>query len=789
MKKKLLFLLTLLLCVLGTHATSTTTELSITTSRNGASYSGNTATFTKDQSLIGDWGETWNSGEIHILTMKFADALDVLSAIKSSGIIATGTNLTFNNVSLIKTDETGEDDLLYLNSGNNWQATDGVTTWYNYSGGTHTSGDVTLKSSGTNPGNAGLTGTNWVETFNEGEVHTFTIKLNEAPGNDHFVLLGGKKKYGSFDQADYKVTTVIGATDTEATLVLTEEYDGVYLFNTTSNNETLKIKYISRTISSASAAVTVPTISPASGEYTGSLAVTITPGEGNEKVVYTITGSDQDVENAEITAATTLDLTGTSDIVITAKGYVGENASDEVSNTYTYVVNVPTVSPASSTYDGELTVTITPGEGNEKVIYSITGSDQDVENAEITTATTLDLTGSANITVTATGYVGSTASTEVSNTYTYSNVLPSGTTVVWEGNQAFGNNWGENITIEQQRFADVEEGDYIFLYANHTDAVTDIGFRSNRNGWDEAPWYGFTADNGYTSGGNGAHGTMAVGDKYWWLKVGKEDGTIKANIYNGDHNTDIALDAPYYFKNYQTVIQGLNFTLTKVEIHKAKTVSESVDNEIAKYENVILNLTRSFNTGGWNTICLPFVPTAAQATEMFGDGYKLAAFTGAEGTTMKFSTITIANFEAGKPYLVKPTQSKKNEFTFFDVDITVRKATPVTFGDYTFVGVFTKKSFEKSEWPTTRFVGAGNKLMTPNSTGALNALRAYFQIADANAAPVLSIDGEDDEATGIRSIENGQLTIDNEYYDLSGRRVVKPTKGVYIINGKKVILK
>ena len=45
-----------------------------------------------------------------------------------------------------------------------------------------------------------------------------------------------------------------------------------------------------------------------------------------------------------------------------------------------------------------------------------------------------------------------------------------------------------------------------------------------------------------------------------------------------------------------------------------------------------------------------------------------------------------------------------------------------------------------------------------------------------------------DEETGINSIENGKLTIDN-YYDLSGRRVVKPTKGLYIVNGKKVFIK
>ncbi len=427
-------------------------------------------------------------------------------------------------------------------------------------------------------------------------------------------------------------------------------------------------------------------------------------------------------------------------------------------------VGKPTIT-APATYDGDETeVTITPGKNTHHVKYSISGSKEDVTNKEITEETVFTLTGSGDITITAVGYNEdeSKSAAAAAVTITYSNVLPSGTTVVWEDNQAFSS-WDDNLAIDKSMFADLEVGDYIFLYATHDGAVPNIGFR---NDWSDEVFKTYTE----TSGGNCAYGKMAAEEKYWWMKV--TDETL-LNL----------------FKNGTPRIQGLNFTLTKVEIHKAKTVSESVDNEIAKYENVILNLTRSFNTGGWNTICLPFVPTAAQATEMFGDGYKLAAFTDAEGTTMKFSTITIDKFEAGKPYLVKPTQSDKNKFTFFDVNITVRKATPVKCGDYTFVGVFTKKSFEESEWPTTRFVGAGNKLMTPNSTGKLNALRAYFRIADANAAPVLSIDGEDGEATGIRSIENGQLTIDNDYYDLSGRRVVKPTKGVYIMNGKKVILK
>jgi hypothetical protein len=50
-------------------------------------------------------------------------------------------------------------------------------------------------------------------------------------------------------------------------------------------------------------------------------------------------------------------------------------------------------------------------------------------------------------------------------------------------------------------------------------------------------------------------------------------------------------------------------------------------------------------------------------------------------------------------------------------------------------------------------------------------------------------DIDDDGTTGI---DNGQWTIDNSdkvFYDLNGRRIMNPTKGLYIVNGKKVLLK
>ena len=69
---------------------------------------------------------------------------------------------------------------------------------------------------------------------------------------------------------------------------------------------------------------------------------------------------------------------------------------------------------------------------------------------------------------------------------------------------------------------------------------------------------------------------------------------------------------------------------------------------------------------------------------------------------------------------------------------------------------------------TGKTLGVGKAYLTSTATA-----RDFFGFGDV---------------TAIRGIENGQLTIDN-YYDLQGRRVAQPTKGLYIVNGKKVVIK
>ena len=63
--------------------------------------------------------------------------------------------------------------------------------------------------------------------------------------------------------------------------------------------------------------------------------------------------------------------------------------------------------------------------------------------------------------------------------------------------------------------------------------------------------------------------------------------------------------------------------------------------------------------------------------------------------------------------------------------------------------------------------------------------KAYLVIGGGGAREFI---GFDDETTGIESVKQ-QAKADNQYFNIAGQRVAQPTKGLYIVNGKKVIIK
>jgi hypothetical protein len=48
---------------------------------------------------------------------------------------------------------------------------------------------------------------------------------------------------------------------------------------------------------------------------------------------------------------------------------------------------------------------------------------------------------------------------------------------------------------------------------------------------------------------------------------------------------------------------------------------------------------------------------------------------------------------------------------------------------------------------------------------------------------------EDGEITGIEAIEGMKNVENGKFYNLNGQQVAQPTKGLYIVNGRKVVVK
>lgn len=90
---------------------------------------------------------------------------------------------------------------------------------------------------------------------------------------------------------------------------------------------------------------------------------------------------------------------------------------------------------------------------------------------------------------------------------------------------------------------------------------------------------------------------------------------------------------------------------------------------------------------------------------------------------------------------------------------------------------------------TSAYVLSEGKFHPVQAAGiTIPAGKAYLPAGSISSAHALDI-VFGDETTGIKAVENAQPILDGAFYNLAGQRVAQPAKGLYIVNGKKVIIK
>lgn len=242
-------------------------------------------------------------------------------------------------------------------------------------------------------------------------------------------------------------------------------------------------------------------------------------------------------------------------------------------------------------------------------------------------------------------------------------------------------------------------------------------------------------------------------------------------FFKKNPNTIVYANANDTYKDHaNVVIAGKAATVTLNDAY-AFNIPDGFDATTVK-------LTRKLQ-GGINSFVLPFWVNANDLKST-----SLATYSSSDNNEVVFTKVTEVG--ANTPFITvgySKAEGAGEELTWSDKGFV---ATPTEF-TAPFKGVYAPQSAEGLYG-----INANGDLQIGGTDAKIKAFRAYYELAAGQAAPAkISFEGE---ATGINSVAAATVA-NGAVYDLSGRRVAEKlagaslVKGIYVVNGKKVVVK
>ncbi len=201
-----------------------------------------------------------------------------------------------------------------------------------------------------------------------------------------------------------------------------------------------------------------------------------------------------------------------------------------------------------------------------------------------------------------------------------------------------------------------------------------------------------------------------------------------------------------------------------------------------------LTLHRTLKVGMHNTVVLPVNLPLWKAKCFFGDDTKMEKITAYDDVLV---TEEINEAPANTPFLLIPSSvSSDNTYLLDNVGVVEGELQDAEFTGGKLVGSYAASTvINKSEDANyTNYVISNDRFYFIDSTPAtMKGTRAYLVLntPTSGAKSVVTFGGI---ADGIETMTVDDLN-GSVIYDLSGRRVSNPVRGIYIVNGKKIIVK
>lgn len=270
------------------------------------------------------------------------------------------------------------------------------------------------------------------------------------------------------------------------------------------------------------------------------------------------------------------------------------------------------------------------------------------------------------------------------------------------------------------------------------------------------------------------------------------EGKWLGPLLTAEQPIPVTLDATIGADNKMEAVIDIPFTsmgmIIKVTFAETQTYT---DGQALSLNTGLTNIAynRTFPEG-WSTVCLPFAtPVAALGAQ------SVQEFVSADESGLNFAEVE--TLEANRPYLIYFAAAKETP-TYFGTEITSTTPVSVTKGDYTFVGSYNAVMSMSGKYGIAT-VDDVQKIILGGTNSTLKATRAYFTKKGEQPAQVrinlFGMGGDGEGTTGIDQIVNGGAQT-YDVYTLQGVQVLKGAaslnglqKGIYIVNGKKVVIK
>ena len=218
------------------------------------------------------------------------------------------------------------------------------------------------------------------------------------------------------------------------------------------------------------------------------------------------------------------------------------------------------------------------------------------------------------------------------------------------------------------------------------------------------------------------------------------------------------------------------------------TLNDETDNSKLLTDNnelqTAVKLSRKLLANQWNTFCVPF---DIDVTDGKINGIKASVMEYYHTTdnTMEFKEAT--KIEAGKAYLVKPSDNITD--LLFD-NVTIKNVTPAVSGDangYSFVGIYNPKTFSGNDQERVLILASEAKFMKVNNGQRMKGMRAYFTIPAGTKTETVRL-MINNRPTALTEITTTPSTSEKIFYidgTYAGSDIKNVKKGIVIKGGKK----